>query len=255
MSFASSSSPESSPILDAQQIFSVTAPTYDGARQALIPCFDGFYQASVNTVGLSLQNSSLTEGGAFNILELGAGTGLYSALLHRAYPQASLTLVDNSPPMLEQARQRLLSNDSTAAIECIDGDYRTAAFWEQMAQHGPWTAVVSTLSIHHLSPEEKPLLFQRIHEVLKPGGVFVNGDQVNGETPEITDLWNRHWLDQVKARGISDQDLADALERQKADQREPMSVQLHAMREAGFAHVDVWFQDLSFLVWAAIKDR
>ena len=51
---------------------------------------------------------------------------------------------------------------------------------------GPYDIVCSALSIHHLSPEDKRLLFERIFTALKPGGIFVNADQADGETPYFT---------------------------------------------------------------------
>jgi cyclopropane fatty-acyl-phospholipid synthase-like methyltransferase len=41
-------------------------------------------------------------------------------------------------------------------------------------------AIVSALAIHHLEDAEKRSLFARIHERLRPGGVFVNAEQVVG---------------------------------------------------------------------------
>jgi tRNA (cmo5U34)-methyltransferase len=42
--------------------------------------------------------------------------------------------------------------------------------------------VVSALAIHHLDDDAKQDLNARVREVLRPGGVFVNAEQVRGPT-------------------------------------------------------------------------
>ena len=70
--------------------------------------------------------------------------------------------------MLAEAQQRL-------------GDRVVAVHVQDMAAElpeGPFDAVISALAIHHLEDEDKRVLFARVHDVLRPGGVFVNAEQV-----------------------------------------------------------------------------
>ncbi|MEH1800600.1 MAG: hypothetical protein V7L02_14880 [Nostoc sp.] len=39
-----------------------------------------------------------------------------------------------------------------------------------------------------MSDIDKELLYQRIYDVLNPGGIFVNADQVLGKTPDLEKL-------------------------------------------------------------------
>lgn len=50
---------------------------------------------------------------------------------------------------------------------------------------GFYDLVISGLSIHHLSDCGKERLYQRIYNLLNPGGMFVNADQVLSKTPEL----------------------------------------------------------------------
>ena len=64
--------------MSVQAVFEATAGTYEGARRRLIPCFDRFYGAAVE----------LLPSETSRVLELGAGTGLFSAMLRERMPRA-----------------------------------------------------------------------------------------------------------------------------------------------------------------------
>lgn len=68
---------------------------------------------------------------------------------------------------------------------CKNVVFRTGDYsWVNLG--GPYDLICSALSIHHLDPDDKHRLFGRIFSVLAPGGVFVNADQADGETPYFT---------------------------------------------------------------------
>ena len=116
--------------------------------------------------------------GPRRVLDLGAGTGLLTGFVRATYPEAELTLLDGAAPMLDRARATL-------------GDERTRYVVGDLADplpDGPWDAIVSALAIHHLDDAGKRALFARVRGALAAGGVFVNAEQVAGESP---------WLDAV----------------------------------------------------------
>ena len=53
----------------------------------------------------------------------------------------------------------------------------------------PYDAIVSALAIHHVGHPAKRELFVRMHELLRPGGAFVNAEHVAGPTP-----WLGAWV-------------------------------------------------------------
>src|SRR5262245_36652604 len=79
--------------------FSRTAETYDSARRKLVPCFDKFYGSAVRLLRFAKEEP-------ITVLDLGAGTGLLSAWILEAFPNARLRLADISEPMLVRARER-----------------------------------------------------------------------------------------------------------------------------------------------------
>lgn len=219
-------------------LFDEAAQGYDRSRRQLVPPFDDFYRAAVESIPYEAD-------AAIRVLDLGAGTGLLSALVARAFPRARLTLVDVSPQMLAVARRRF--TDELERFEFRVLDYATNPL------PGEYEVVVSALSIHHLDGTEKSELFRKVYGVLSDGGVFVNADQVLGPTSEIEARYREVWLRQVRKRGIGEEDLAAALARMEEDKLSTLDEQKAWLAEAGFQQVDCPYKNYSFAVYGGCK--
>ena len=219
---------------NTQTVFDITAPTYDADRAKLIPCFDAFYR---RTTDLIAHDAKL-------ILDLGAGTGLLSQFVRQWYPDAHIVLADLSEPMLAKARTRL-AGDSNVTFEVTD--YTTAPI------NGTYDSIVSALSIHHIDDDAKRALFAKIFRALRPGGTFVNAEQVAGPTPALDAVYKSLWLQQVREGGATPDQIADSLYRQQDDRCASVEDQLDWMREAGFTDADCWFKDNRFAVLAGTR--
>jgi tRNA (cmo5U34)-methyltransferase len=220
---------------DARQTFDAQADSYDAARRRLIPPFDSFYGTAVDAVRLAEPVE--------HILDIGAGTGLLSAAIKESLPGAQITLLDGAPAMLAQAR-KLLGDAGTR--------YLTADLLDPLPA-GPWDAIVSALAIHHLSDEHKRDLFARIRASLRPGGVFVNAEQVSGPTPRLTALYERWHEQQARSAGSDDAEWQAAIERMSHDRLAGLEDQLAWLRDARFSDVDCLFKQHRFAVIAAIR--
>jgi tRNA (cmo5U34)-methyltransferase len=67
--------------------FDSISHNYDRARRQLVPCFDKFYLAAIDLLPFEKEHE-------FEVLDLGAGTGLLSALIAFSFPRVSITMVD-----------------------------------------------------------------------------------------------------------------------------------------------------------------
>jgi tRNA (cmo5U34)-methyltransferase len=114
---------------------------------------------------------------------------------------------------------------------------------------GNLDAVVSALAIHHLGDGDKRDLYGRIHGALKPGGVFINAEQVRGGTAAADAANHDAWLAAVQDLGVGDVELAQARERIKADRPATLDDQLRWLREAGFKNVQCAYEDRMFAVF------
>ncbi|MEI7704341.1 MAG: class I SAM-dependent methyltransferase [Deltaproteobacteria bacterium] len=219
---------------DVKGAFDAAAPGYDALRRQLIPCFDDFYGAAVDGLGFR-------RGAAPRILDLGAGTGLLSELVLRRWPRARLALVDLSTDMLDRARARF--EGRAARVEIRTADYLRDPLG------GPFDAVISALSIHHLPDAGKRTVFRRAFAALRPGGVFVDADNVLAPTAGLAARDRRSWIARIRESGIGEADLAAALLRTRLDRLSPLADQLTWLRRAGFVDVDCSYKWLHFAVF------
>src|SRR5208283_5799321 len=123
-----------------RQAFAAGAESYDRARRKLIPCFDDFYRTALELLPFQPDDR-------FEVLDLGAGTGLLSAMIAEAFPKARLTLFDVTLEMLMIARQRL--KPLGKRVRFVTADFAAAA------PAKAYDAVVSALAIYHLPDSGK----------------------------------------------------------------------------------------------------
>jgi tRNA (cmo5U34)-methyltransferase len=220
---------------DVASAFNAHAAQYDAARRRLIPPFDRFYGTAIDALHLA--------GEPRRILDLGAGTGVLAAFARDAFPAAELTLLDAASQMLDRARAAL-GEDRTTYLVADLADPLPA---------GPWDAVVSALAIHHLEDAGKRDLFARVHAALRPGGVFVNAEQVLGPTPRLDALYMEWHEARARAAGSDDAEWASAVERMRHDRSATVENQLTWLCDAGFAAVDCVFKDHRFAVIVALR--
>lgn len=221
------------------QLFSLGAQGYDAVRRNLVPCFDGFYGSALDVIG---DWAGARTFATLEVLDLGAGTGLFSAMVLGRLPHARLHLVDVSDAMLAQARQRFAgAAGSNVSFEMRD--------YTQGSLGGPWDLVISALSIHHLDDGAKRSLFARVFEALRPAGLFVNAEQVLGPTPAAEARYRRLWDGQVLGSGLDRLEYERAVDRMRHDRCATLTDQLEWMRAAGFAEVDWAFKQWRFAVY------
>lgn len=225
------------------QLFSSGAQGYDAVRRNLVPCFDDFYGSALDVIG---DWAGARASATLDVFDLGAGTGLFSAMVASRLPRARLHLIDASDAMLAQAGHRFAgATDSNVSFELRD--------YTQGSLGGPWDLVISALSIHHVDDHAKRSLFARIFEALRPAGLFVNAEQVLGPTPAAEERYRRLWNEQVLASGVDRLEYERAVERMRHDRCATLAYQLGWLREAGFTDVDCAFKQWRFAVYFGIR--
>ena len=98
------------------------------------------------------------------VLELGMGTGETTGRLLAAHPDAWVVGLDSSAEMVFRLREEY--------------DDVQLARMEDPLPDGPWDLVISVLSVHHLTDEQKQTLFRRVREQSR---ALVIGDVVKAE--------------------------------------------------------------------------
>ena len=217
----------------ARAAFEAHAEGYDAERRRLLPCFDAFYAAAVEAVGLSGRPPG-------RVLDLGAGTGLLAGFVAEAFPAARLTLLDGAGAMLAQARERLGERASYVVGDLADP-----------LPEGPWDAIVSALAIHHLDDPGKRDLFARVRAALAPGGLFVNAEQVRRRDPVARRRPRRAPRARRARPGRHRGRVGGAAERMGHDVSATVEDQLAWLRDAGFADAGCLWRDGRFAVLVA----
>ncbi|QHY99214.1 hypothetical protein SSPS47_29340 [Streptomyces sp. S4.7] len=218
------------------------AESFDALRRQLIPSFDLLYDCAADVVA----SGRTADGERVQVLDLGAGTGLLSAAVQKRVPDCDLVLLDLSSKMLRKTEHRFTKD---ATVQLV-----TADMAEDALPEGPFDAVISALAIHHLPHDGKRKLFSRILEVLRPGGVFVNVDQVVAPSARVEELYDRRHEEHVRLSQTPPQEWAAGRERMKYDICADTESQLGWLRECGFVDVDCLAKDCRFVTFAGWKD-
>jgi len=187
-------------------------------------------------------------------LDLGSGDGAMTQLIHSAAPHAEAVLVDFSEPMLARAERRL--GRDVGAWRGVSADLSTPA-WREALPDGRFDAAVSSYAIHHLTSERKRELYAEVHDLLAPGGMFVNMDVVKISGPLDGLFDERIAVAHARLAGAcgAEHEKAgpDTFEDSAEDRPDPLEDQLGWLRAAGFEQVEVHFKWAEGAIFGAVK--
>lgn len=221
---------------DIKKQFNSIAKEYDEGRRCFIPCFDDFYTRSLSL----LKEIKPT---ANKIADLGAGTGLLSMELYKLFSDAKFVLLDLSEEMLRVAMQRFDGMDNF----CFSVDDYTDHLPDRC------DIIASALSIHHLENEQKASLYTRVFSKLNKGGCFINLDQFCGQSPIISEAYDRWWFNYIGQSGITDQAKQSWLTRKKLDREVSIEHTIELLHKAGFVHAECIYSFMKFGTVIAVK--
>jgi SAM-dependent methyltransferase len=187
------------------------------------------------------------------IVDLGCGDGILARTLLATCPGARAVLLDHSEPMLARAR---------AACEAFGDrcDFRLAdltAPLEPLASPGSVDLVVSGYAIHHLPHARKRALYREIHDLLAPGGLFVNIEHVASPTPEIEALHDALFIDHLATHSGRPREKIAAGYHARPDKKDNILAsvedQLAWLRELGFTQVDCFLKWFELAVFGGVR--
>ena len=222
---------ENKEVVDA---FNKASTDYDKYRKQAIPNMDIYYNTVVNLT----KNYSDPK-----ILDLGAGTGILTELLYKQHPNSNITLVDLSTEMLNIAKNKF--NDKN--FKYIEADYLTHDFDKD------YDIIVSSLSIHHLTDEEKKVLYKRIYNFLRTGGVFINADQVCGATEYTEEIYKKEDASHLNRQNIPEKEKDILRQRILLDKPAKLLDTIQWYEDIGYKNVDVYYKYYRYFVIAGEK--
>lgn len=136
------------------QQFHLDPDTYLERIRAALPGYDELQDRAVEAIPFEPRH----------VLELGIGSGETTKRLLDRFPNAQVTGIDVSSEMVLRAREL--------------GVKARVARIEDPFPEGPWDLVIGVLSVHHLTSQQKRILFVATREHSR---ALVLGDQVSAE--------------------------------------------------------------------------
>jgi SAM-dependent methyltransferase len=204
----------------------------------------------------------LTASGARSAADLCCGAGKLAIELLASIPRIAVRAYDASPLMLETARAGAAAYDDRFRAELFD---LHNPGWASSAP--PVDAFVSSLALHHLTPEEKPEFYRTLHTALNPGGIFINADLIwpaGGEGRSVAaaawDDWVKHFGERHGDEGAAFRVFEDERwnlfrypEKNEGDYPLPIEHELRLLGEAGFEQIDVYWTDAGHSIFGGRK--
>ena len=180
-----------------EEAFNRSIAYYDDWMKRALPNYTDIFRTALELIPFAADE-------AMDVLDLGAGTGLFSQHVFDKFPNSRFVLYDLAEKMLGVAQERFAGHLNQ--FRYVVGDYRKIEGTQE------YDLVISSLSIHHLEHEDKRALFHRIFQLLKKDGIFINVDQIHGETPYLRDLYWNHWLEQIRESGASEERIQESID-------------------------------------------
>jgi ubiquinone/menaquinone biosynthesis C-methylase UbiE len=217
----------------------------------------GAIPMAAEQLDMMLRLLATREEGIARFLDLGCGDGILARAIFDRFPLAHGILSDFSEPMLNVAREKLLSQSGRYSLLCQD--YGQPDWAESVRLLGPFDAVISGFSIHHQPDTRKKTLYREIYNLLTPGGWFVQIEHVAPASTLVHQLFETLFAERIwelrQAQG--GQETLDEIRRefvsrpdQAANLLAPVNTQCDWLREIGYADVDCYLKICELAVFA-----
>jgi tRNA (cmo5U34)-methyltransferase len=181
------------------------------------------------------------------VYDLGCSTGSLAAALANALPGGvHLVGVDNSPAMLEKAREKLQGR--CTGWELIEADL-AGNFRPTDA-----SVVVLNYTLQFLPPHRRGELLKKIHQGMRDGGLLLLIEKITAENLEYDETLTALYHDYKRERGYTELEIArkrDALENVLIPM--PPAENRTLIAGAGFRAVELFFRWNNFAGFVALK--
>ncbi len=193
------------------------------------------------------------------VLDVGAGYGALATAILNDRPNATAVCLDASAEMIKLGREQ--NANVSARIEFVQGFLETPDWVKAVA--GSFDAVVSSRALHHFTAHQRRrFLFQEIFARVRPGGCFINADNVRAPTPGLRDRYARardEWLDrQVRQSSHGQTTLTQLRAAAPSTYHGPhnngyLDQELAWLRGAGFEDVDCFWKCGTMVVYGGFR--
>lgn len=241
---------------------------WDQQQEIYLPQREARFRAMFDAV-------DATVGDRFVAIDLACGPGSLTERLLTRFPTSRVIAVDHDPVLLDLGRAAL--EPLSRRIAWIDADLKRPEWTERLPVQTV-DAILSTTALHWLDEATLRRLYRDLAKLLRPGGIFLNGDHLAyaPEEAALTELSttarHRREAEERHRPGAEDWEewwthlrAAGGRERlfQERDRRFPgvhgeepgasLAGHTAALRDAGFPTVGVIWQTFDNRVIAALR--
>ncbi|WP_036560032.1 class I SAM-dependent methyltransferase [Nocardia brasiliensis] len=132
------------------------------------------------------------------VLDVACGPGSLGARIRERLPQARVIGIDADPVLLELAR-------TAYGFELVDHNLADPA-WAAGLPAGRIDAIVSTTALHWLYSDQLAALYRQAAQLLRPGGILLNGDDMATHATDIDQLHEAIGTRQLEREGVTDRE-------------------------------------------------
>jgi tRNA (cmo5U34)-methyltransferase len=184
-----------------------------------------------------------------SIVDIGCSTGETLSLLARALPD-SLTLIgiDNSEPMLEEARKKLSGAGTLRRCILRNQDINEGLHEKNVA------LVTMNWTLQFVRPLQRDYVLKSIHDSLMPQGALIIMEKVLADHSLLSRLYISNYHDFKKRNGYSESEIAEKRERLE-NVLIPYRIDenIEILKRNGFTMVDTFFRWYNWAGFLAIK--
>ena len=186
------------------------------------------------------------EGGL--IYDVGCSTGTLILTLLQSLPfPVRVVGVDNSQPMIDQARKKVQLHQGTSQVDLICGDAMQLAF--ELC-----STVILNYTLQFLPVNKRLPMLRKIFEALQPGGLLIISDKLRCTDPHFHETTTTIYENFKRRAGYSNSEI----ERKKEALDQvlipfTMEEELELFRQAGFQSVEPMIRWHNWCTFVAMK--
>ncbi|HMB69806.1 MAG TPA: carboxy-S-adenosyl-L-methionine synthase CmoA [bacterium] len=220
-----------------------TAAVFDDMLHRSVPYYDQMQQMIEELAG-----DFAAPGSA--VYDLGCSTGTTLARIGKRIPDSTVRLVglDNSPEMLDQAREKLTEEGLISRVDLREVDLNGELHVEDAS------VVLLVLTLQFVRPLHRERLLRSLVAGMRPGGCLFLVEKVLGANSTLNRLFIEHYYEMKRSNGYSQMEIArkrEALENVLVPYR--LDENLELLKVAGFGTVEVFFKWYNFCGLIAVK--
>jgi tRNA (cmo5U34)-methyltransferase len=200
---------------------------------------------------------------AFTVVEMAAGGGALARAVLQAFPHCHYVALDGSSVMRAHLEQALAPFRDRLSV----GHFALEETAWQAELPSPLRCVVSSLAVHHLTDEQKRLLFSELAQRIEPGGALLLADIVEAANPRVEQVFARQWDAATRAQSLARHGDLSAYEafhadnwnyytgagKDDLDKPSRLVDQLLWLREAGFQQVDCFWMAAGHAIYGGYR--